>query len=349
VRFGGCHVFYYCTNLASVTIGNSVTNIGNYAFYYCTGLASVTTGNSVISIGDYAFDFCARLASVTIGNSVTSIGQDAFRNCTSLLSVTVPNSVTSIGRYAFCACTSLTTATIGNGVTIIGDDAFAACTSLTTVTIGNSVASIEYGTFQHCESLTRAYFKGNAPSLGNGAFFSDNNATVYYLPGTTGWDSTIGGRPTAVWVVLVLGNLSETYDGTAKSVSVSTTPPGLAVYVTYDGSASAPTNVGSYTVIGTINDPNYQGSATNTLIIAAGPAVPPYLTNPLRLANGGFQFAFTNSPGAPFTVLASTDLTLPMSNWTVLGSVTEVSPGQFQCTDPQPTNRPRRFYRISSP
>jgi hypothetical protein len=79
------------------------------------------------------------------------------------------------------------------------------------------------------------------------------------------------------------------------------------------------------------------------------PAVPPYLTNPLKLADGPFQFAFTNSPGAPFTVLAATNLTLPLSNWTALGGVTEVSPGRFQFTDPQATNTARRFYRIYSP
>jgi hypothetical protein len=33
---------------------------------------------------------------------------------------------------------------------------------------------------------------------------------------------------------------------------------------------SAPTNAGSYTVVGTINDANYQGSATNTLVIDTG-------------------------------------------------------------------------------
>jgi len=40
------------------------------------------------------------------------------------------------------------------------------------------------------------------------------------------------------------------------------------VTFTYNGSATVPTNAGSYTVIGTINDANYQGSATNTLVIA---------------------------------------------------------------------------------
>ena len=63
-----------------------------------------------------------------------------------------------------------------------------------------------------------------------------------------------------------LGNLSQTYDGTAKSVTVLS-PTNLVVVVTYDGWTNAPTNAGSYTVIGTIPDPNYTGGATNTLTV----------------------------------------------------------------------------------
>jgi len=67
---------------------------------------------------------------------------------------------------------------------------------------------------------------------------------------------------------LVLTNLSQTYDGTAKSVSATTTPAGLTNAVTYNGSASAPTNAGSYTVIGTVSSSDYTGGATNTLVIS---------------------------------------------------------------------------------
>ena len=67
---------------------------------------------------------------------------------------------------------------------------------------------------------------------------------------------------------LTLSNLSQPYNGSARTVSVSTIPSGLTVNLTYAGSANAPTNVGSYQVIGTISDPNHQGSATNTLVIS---------------------------------------------------------------------------------
>jgi uncharacterized delta-60 repeat protein len=72
------------------------------------------------------------------------------------------------------------------------------------------------------------------------------------------------------------------------------------------------------------------------------------LTDAKRLTNGVCQFCFTNSVGALFGVLATTNPALPLSNWTALGRVTEVSPGQFQFTDPQATNTARRFYRLRS-
>jgi hypothetical protein len=73
------------------------------------------------------------------------------------------------------------------------------------------------------------------------------------------------------------------------------------------------------------------------------------LTGTKRLTNGACQFCFTNTVGALIGVLATTNPALPLSNWTALGGVTEVSPGQFQFTDQQAANSARRFYRIRSP
>ena len=64
-----------------------------------------------------------------------------------------------------------------------------------------------------------------------------------------------------------LGSLSQTYDGTACNVTATSDPSGLTIDFTYDGNAWAPTNAGSYAITGTINDINYQGSATDTLVV----------------------------------------------------------------------------------
>ena len=54
--------------------------------------------------------------------------------------------------------------------------------------------------------------------------------------------------------------------------SSSTTPTGLTVTVSYAGSANAPTNVGTYEVIGTVVDANDSGSTTNTLSVTPASA-----------------------------------------------------------------------------
>jgi hypothetical protein len=66
---------------------------------------------------------------------------------------------------------------------------------------------------------------------------------------------------------VTLGNLSATYDGTPKAVSVVTNPAGLTTAVTYEGLPTPPTDAGSYAVSATVTDPNYAGSASDTLVI----------------------------------------------------------------------------------
>ena len=80
-----------------------------------------------------------------------------------------------------------------------GDWAFDGCTSLTSFPIGNSVTNIGHLGFGGCTRLTSLYFQGNAPGADSSVFSSDTNATVYYLPGTTGWGATFAGRPTKLW------------------------------------------------------------------------------------------------------------------------------------------------------
>ena len=172
--------FAYYSSLTSITIPDSVTEIGLEAFFDCTSLTSVTIPDSVTSIGDYAFEGCTSLKSITIPNSVTSIGEGAFYGCTSLTSITIPDSVTWIGEWAFDSCNSLTSVTIGNSVTSIGNYAFWNCYSLTSVTIPDSVTSIGNEVFEECSSLTFLYCKSPFPSTLTGTLGSPLNKI--YIP-----------------------------------------------------------------------------------------------------------------------------------------------------------------------
>ena len=80
-------------------------------------------------------------------------------------------------------------------------------------------------------------------------------------------------------------------------------------------------------------------------------ANPPVLENITVPAGGGngLQFTFTNAPAADFTVLTATNVSLALTNWTVLGEVQQVAPGQYQFTDPQAATNTGRFYRVRSP
>jgi len=60
--------------------------------------------------------------------------------------------------------------------------------------------------------------------------------------------------------------------------------------------------------------------ADNMAVTLAAPEI--VLTNAVMLASGAFQFAFTNTPGRSFTVFSNTNLSLPMTNWIILGGVT---------------------------
>jgi hypothetical protein len=72
---------------------------------------------------------------------------------------------------------------------------------------------------------------------------------------------------------------------------------------------------------------------------------PPRLTG-ATLGNGSFQLGFTNTPGTTYTVLASTNISLSITNWTVLGTTTESTAGQFQFNDSQANANKLRFYRV---
>ena len=64
---------------------------------------------------------------------------------------------------------------------------------------------------------------------------------------------------------------SEQYDGNPYVITATTKPSGLSYIVTYNGSTTPPTNAGTYTVVGTIDDNFYAASTTSTFIIEKFP------------------------------------------------------------------------------
>ena len=83
---------------------------------------------------------------------------------------------------------------------------------------------------------------------------------------------------------VTLDNLSHVYDGSPKAATATTAPAGLSVVITYNGSAAAPTEAGSYTVTGMVDSAMYQGSDIEILTISK-------IDQTISFANPGDQFA----------------------------------------------------------
>ncbi|MDO8543757.1 MAG: immunoglobulin domain-containing protein [Opitutaceae bacterium] len=116
---------------------------------------------------------------------------------------------------------------------------------------------------------------------------------------------------TKATATVTLTPTTQTYNGTPRIVTATTAPAGRTVDITYDGSATAPTNAGSYTVVGTVNDTFYQGSTSALLAVLPGPQVI------------NFPAPVDHLPDdAPFTVNATATSGLP-----VTFSLADGSPG----------------------
>jgi hypothetical protein len=66
---------------------------------------------------------------------------------------------------------------------------------------------------------------------------------------------------------VIFNNLLQSYNGFNRVVTASTSPTGLAVDITYDGSVTAPVNAGSYAIVGSVSDAMYQVMETGTLVV----------------------------------------------------------------------------------
>jgi hypothetical protein len=109
-----------------------------------------------------------------------------------------------------------------------------------------------------------------------------------------------------------LAPLAQTYTGTARTVTATTNPPSLPVTITYNGLSTVPTDTGSYAVVGTINSPMYQGSASGTLVVSKATATVT-LSSLAQVYNGSpravgvatvpgglsYSLTYNNLPSAP--------------------------------------------------
>jgi len=120
------------------------------------------------------------------------------------------------------------------------------------------------------------------------------------------------------------------------------TPPGLTtnLSVTVTGTVDTAAT-GTYPLLySATNIFGFAGTATRNVAV-----VTPFISTRSLLGNGSFQLGVDFLPGASITIYASTNVSLPLSSWTILGLATESPAGHYQFTDSAATSFPYRFYQ----
>ena len=203
------------SSIVSITIPDTVTEIGNNAFDNALLLQQVTfTGVSTLEkIGNRAFfaDLSAepKLTSINIPASVESIGDSAFKNTelreinfhseslletigdeafswSALEEIRIPKNVVSIGNNAFQMATNLTNVVFApdSELTAIEDYTFWDASALSEITIPKKVVSIGTYSFAAATSLTVVNFEPQSTllSIGPSAFDGATALRTIALP-----------------------------------------------------------------------------------------------------------------------------------------------------------------------
>jgi RHS repeat-associated protein len=176
----------------------------------------------------------------------------------------------NVGSYAVLAAISDSNYTgSASGTMVIGKASATVTLGSLTQTYDGAAKPASVSTTPAGLAVSFTYNGSPAPPVNAGTYAVTATINNSNYTGSASGTLTIG-KATAT---VTLGSLTQTYDGTARAATATTSPGGLSVTLTYGGSSTAPVAAGHYTVVGTINNANYQGSATGTLIVEVPPEV----------------------------------------------------------------------------
>lgn len=120
--------------------GTTVGRIGNEAFSNGKSMETLSLPETVYNIGFAAFYKCTKLREIRFSAGLKVLERSAFNGCTALKELVLPQTLIDIGERAFAYCSQLRSITIPASVGHISDDAFAGCHDLTIRCVQGSYA-----------------------------------------------------------------------------------------------------------------------------------------------------------------------------------------------------------------
>jgi hypothetical protein len=150
-------------------------------------------------------------------------------------------------------------------------------------------------------AVTLSYSSGQAPvNAGSYTVTAQFAGNDNYLPGTSDPATITIEKAQAT---LTLENLTHTYNGSPQSATVSTAPSGLTgVDIKYNGSSTAPTNAGTYSVEATLDNPNYWANPVSGTMSIAKANATVLLSNLTHVYDGTAKSATANTVPAGLVV-----------------------------------------------
>ena len=184
VGYIGNACFYNAAGITSVTIPESVSNMGDDVFLGCSGITSfsVVEDNAYYTVKDgilfadsekffVAYPPARAGDSYTIPDTVDEIAPSAFAYAQNLKEVVIPESVQYIDAWAF-AYSKIEKAAIPGSVVQIDDYAYAYCESLSEVTLESGIDRITNASFAFDTALEQITLPNTLTYIGQYAFCS---------------------------------------------------------------------------------------------------------------------------------------------------------------------------------
>jgi len=284
----------YGQTLASSTLSGGVASVpGSFAFTTPTTVPTAGTASQSVTFtptDTLNYQIVTTSANVTVSKATPSITTNPSAASIvygqTLSSSALSGGVASVaGSFSFTSpATTPVAGTASQSVTFTPTDTlnYGIVTTSVNVTVAKATPSITTKPTATAivvgQTLASSTLSGGVASVpGSFAFTTPTKAptagtasqSVTFTPtDTSNYQTATTTVSVTVNAKVTLGNLAATYDGTAKSASVTTNPTGITVKLTYNGSSTAPKIAGSYAVLATVSDTKYTGSATGTLVIA---------------------------------------------------------------------------------